>query len=106
MTLCAFRSVFVLPNALYLFFCSNSHVPSALENQARVSPNSTAITWPELARLATDVIEAGVHFQDTVLYNRKKDARSVVGDWFNELMKLDPWFKDVVPNVLLQMPLF
>lgn len=56
-------------------------------------------TWPELARLATSVVEAGVHFQNNVLHNRKKDASSAVGDWVNELMKLDPWFKDVVPNV-------
>jgi len=55
-------------------------------------------TWPELSRLASDVLEAGVHFQDTVLYNRKKDVGTLTGDWFNELMKLDPWFKDLVPN--------
>ncbi|KAJ9662413.1 D-amino acid oxidase [Coniosporium apollinis] len=55
-------------------------------------------TWPELQRLAKDVIEAGVHFQDTVVYNRKKDVGSATGNWFAELLKTDPWYKDVVPN--------
>lgn len=55
-------------------------------------------TWPELARLASDVVEAGIHFQETVLYNRKKDVGTATGDWFAELMKTDAWFKDVVPN--------
>ncbi|KAF2103284.1 D-amino-acid oxidase [Rhizodiscina lignyota] len=55
-------------------------------------------TWPELSRLASDVLEAGIHFQDTVVYNRKKDVGSATGDWFKELLKKDAWFKDVVPN--------
>ncbi|KAF2396533.1 D-amino-acid oxidase [Trichodelitschia bisporula] len=55
-------------------------------------------TWPELSRLATGVLEAGVHFQENVLYNRKKDATTATGEWFAELMRTDPWYKDVVPN--------
>ncbi len=84
-------------------------------------------TWPELNRLARDVLEAGIHFQgtqphssqheqtltsiiDTVLYNRKKDVGTPTGDWFKELVRKDAWFKDVVPNVgyscrLLSLPL-
>ncbi|KAI9724016.1 MAG: hypothetical protein M1812_000734 [Candelaria pacifica] len=55
-------------------------------------------TWPELARLATESPEAGVHFRDTVIYNREKDIGSVTGDWFAELTKTDPWFKNTVPD--------
>lgn len=56
-------------------------------------------TWPELARLAKDLPEAGVHFQDTQIYRRAKDAASPVGDWFKELIREDAWFSKVVPNV-------
>ncbi|QSZ34220.1 hypothetical protein DSL72_005810 [Monilinia vaccinii-corymbosi] len=55
-------------------------------------------TWPELARLAKDVPEAGIHFQNTVVLNRNKDAQGTTGQWFNELLSTDPWFKDVVPD--------
>ncbi|KAF2083644.1 D-amino-acid oxidase [Saccharata proteae CBS 121410] len=55
-------------------------------------------TWPELQRLASSVVEAGVHFQETVLHNRQKDVGSTTGDWFAELLKTDPWWKAVVPN--------
>lgn len=76
-------------------------------------------TWPELQRLASNVPEAGIHFQgqvvllielislvihifaDTIIYNRHKDAGSGTADWFSELVKTDPWYKDVVPNVCL-----
>ena len=56
-------------------------------------------TWPELERIARDLPEAGVHFQDTVIYRRAKDAGTDVANWFAELIKEDAWFKDVVPNV-------
>lgn len=64
------------------------------------SPSATyeRDTWPELARLAQDHPEAGVHFQDTVIYRRAKDADSPVGDWFRELIREDAWFSTVVPN--------
>ncbi|KAI9754170.1 MAG: translation initiation factor eIF-2B subunit alpha [Chaenotheca gracillima] len=55
-------------------------------------------TWPELNRLAADVPEAGVHYQDTVIYNRKKDTQSATASWFAELLSTTPWFKDTVPN--------
>lgn len=35
---------------------------------------------------------------DNVIYNRKKDLNSATGVWFQELLKADPWYKDVVPN--------
>ncbi|KAK3628328.1 D-amino acid oxidase [Elasticomyces elasticus] len=58
-------------------------------------------TWPELARIAKDLPEAGVHFQETVIYRRAKDVGTATGDWFAELIKEDAWFKDVVPNFRL-----
>ncbi|KAK7537752.1 D-amino-acid oxidase [Phyllosticta citricarpa] len=55
-------------------------------------------TWPELARLASSVPEAAIHFQNTVVQNRSKDVGSAVGTWFAELLRTDPWWKDVVPD--------
>lgn len=56
-------------------------------------------TWPELDRICREVPEAGIHYQETFVYGRTKDADSVTGQWFKELVKEDAWFKDVVPNV-------
>ncbi|GAM90138.1 hypothetical protein ANO11243_081780 [Dothideomycetidae sp. 11243] len=55
-------------------------------------------TWPELARLARDVPEAGIHFQDTVIYRRAKDTGTPMGDWTAELVREDAWFGDLLPN--------
>ncbi|KAF2129560.1 FAD dependent oxidoreductase [Dothidotthia symphoricarpi CBS 119687] len=55
-------------------------------------------TWGELDRICREVPEAGIHFQETKTYGRKKDAGTAVGQWFQELVKEDAWFKDVVPN--------
>ncbi|KAK4544917.1 hypothetical protein LTR36_003822 [Oleoguttula mirabilis] len=55
-------------------------------------------TWPELARLASDLPECGIHFQDEVIYRRAKDVGTATGAWFAELTREDAWFKDVVPN--------
>ncbi|KAF2204690.1 D-amino acid oxidase, partial [Delitschia confertaspora ATCC 74209] len=55
-------------------------------------------TWPELDRICREIPEAGIHFQETVIYGRKKDDGSATGQWFEELCKEDAWFKDVVPN--------
>ncbi|KZF23205.1 D-amino-acid oxidase [Xylona heveae TC161] len=56
-------------------------------------------TWPELAHLAKNVPEAGIHFQDTKIFNRKSDVGSETEKWFAELLGPNPWFKDVLPNV-------
>lgn len=37
---------------------------------------------------------------ETAIYNREKDAKSLTAEWFSDLLKPDPWFKDTVPNVL------
>ncbi|KAL2221883.1 D-amino-acid oxidase [Thermoascus aurantiacus ATCC 26904] len=55
-------------------------------------------TWPVLEELAKNYPEAGIHFQKTVVYNREKDRLSATGQWFAELLKKDPWYKDVVPD--------
>ncbi|KAF4555571.1 FAD dependent oxidoreductase-like protein 1 [Elsinoe fawcettii] len=57
-------------------------------------------TWPELERLARELPEAGVHFQDTAVYRRAKDVGTPVSDWMSELAKEDAWFKDLVPNFM------
>lgn len=56
-------------------------------------------TWPELDRICQELPEAGVHYQDCKVYGRKKDEGTAVGIWFQELMKEDPWFKDLMPEV-------
>ncbi|KAI4107684.1 MAG: hypothetical protein LQ339_002590 [Xanthoria mediterranea] len=55
-------------------------------------------TWPELEDLARHHPEAGVHFQDTAIYNRTKDVNSNLGRYLAEKLKAEPWYKDVVPN--------
>lgn len=56
-------------------------------------------TWPELDRICQEIPEAGVHHQECRVYGRKKDEGTAVGIWFQELMKEDPWFKDLMPGV-------
>ena len=56
-------------------------------------------SWPEIDRLCREVPEAGIHYQDCKLYGREKDEGTAVGTWFQELMKEDPWFKDLMPEV-------
>ncbi|CAL3967318.1 unnamed protein product [Diplocarpon coronariae] len=76
--------------------------PWAGANYLPVSPKDDnrweRSTWPELARLAQHVPEAGIHFQDAIVYNRRKDAQATTGRWFNELLSTTPWFASVVPN--------
>ncbi|KAF2265752.1 D-amino acid oxidase [Lojkania enalia] len=55
-------------------------------------------TWGELDKICRQVPEAGIHYQETVVYGRKKDEGSATGQWFAELVKEDAWFRDVVPN--------
>jgi hypothetical protein len=38
-------------------------------------------------------------YTEAVCYNRKKDQESTTGKWFAELIKPNPWYKKVVPNV-------
>lgn len=96
--------------------------PALMEKASVGKPGTTSesferATWPELARLASDLPEAGIHFQgkgplcshkppivadrsiDSVIYRRAKDIGTATGNWFAELLKEDAWFKDVVPNV-------
>lgn len=56
-------------------------------------------TWAAFADLAQNHPEAGLHFQKTELYNRKKDASSVTGKWFQELLSPNPWFKTIFKDV-------
>ncbi|SLM39478.1 d-amino-acid oxidase [Lasallia pustulata] len=55
-------------------------------------------TWPVLEDLAKNHPEAGIHFQHTELYVRNKDATTATAKWFNDLLKPEPWFKDMVPD--------
>lgn len=61
-------------------------------------------TWPELEKLARDLPEAGVHFQETFVYRRSKDVGTSVGEWTSELVREDAWFKDLLPNASTSAP--
>lgn len=54
-------------------------------------------TWPVLKEITENHPEAGIHFLDALVYNRKKDQSANL--FASELARKDPWFKDVVPNV-------
>lgn len=56
-------------------------------------------TWPVLKEITENHPEAGIHFRDALVYNRKKDQSASL--FASELARKDPWFKDVVPNVRL-----
>jgi hypothetical protein len=58
-------------------------------------------TWQPLKELAEKHPEAGIHFQDTIIYNRKKDQETATGLWFSSLMDANPWYRDVVLDVRL-----
>ncbi|PWY84861.1 D-amino acid oxidase [Aspergillus heteromorphus CBS 117.55] len=55
-------------------------------------------TWPTLQELTEKHPEAGIHFQESIVYNRTKDQGSATGEWFAELVQKDPWYKNVVPD--------
>ncbi|KAL4802350.1 FAD dependent oxidoreductase [Aspergillus unguis] len=55
-------------------------------------------TWEPLKELIEKYPEAGIHFQKSVIYNRKKDQETATGKWFSALMSENPWYKDVVPD--------
>ncbi|EFW19279.1 hypothetical protein D8B26_007527 [Coccidioides posadasii str. Silveira] len=57
-----------------------------------------ANTWPVFEDLARNNPEAGIHFQDSIIYNRLKDASSDTAVWFKELINPNPWYKDIVPD--------
>jgi len=59
-------------------------------------------TWPELDRICREIPEAGIHYQETITYGRRKDAGSATGEWFSELVKEDAWFQNVMPDVSLE----
>ncbi|KEF55338.1 D-amino-acid oxidase [Exophiala aquamarina CBS 119918] len=67
----------------------------------RVSANKTPAqewgrdTWATFADLAETRPEAGLHFQTTELFDRKKDASSVTGQWFQELLSPNLGFKTI-----------
>jgi D-amino-acid oxidase len=56
-------------------------------------------TFPEWLRICREVPEAGIHFQESRIFGRKKDAGTAVGLWFEELCKEDAWFSKMVPDV-------
>ncbi|KAI5868292.1 FAD dependent oxidoreductase [Durotheca rogersii] len=57
-------------------------------------------TWPEIKRLATEVPEAGIHLQQTILYRREKDLEEIRkgGYNFDGLFAEDPWYKTLFDN--------
>lgn len=56
-------------------------------------------TWQPFFELAKNQPEAGVHFQRTEIYNRKKDVSSSTAAWFAELLGPTPWFSTLFGDV-------
>ncbi|WYZ45913.1 hypothetical protein EsH8_IX_000138 [Colletotrichum jinshuiense] len=54
-------------------------------------------TWPELKRLAAEVPEAGIHFQKSQVFRRKKDIEAG-GNPYDALYAVDPWYRDFIPD--------
>ncbi|TDZ40962.1 D-amino-acid oxidase [Colletotrichum trifolii] len=54
-------------------------------------------TWPEMKRLAAEVPEAGIHFQKSIVYRRKKDIEAG-GNPYDALYSPDPWYRDLMPD--------
>ena len=52
-----------------------------------------------VVRLPEVGTRADIYLTEAVVYNRIKDAQSATGQWFAELLKENPWYKDVVPDV-------
>ncbi|KAI9376410.1 FAD dependent oxidoreductase [Aspergillus egyptiacus] len=55
-------------------------------------------TWQPLKEITEKYPEAGIHFQECIILNRKKDQESATGQWFSALMDENPWYKEVVPD--------
>ncbi|PYI23542.1 FAD dependent oxidoreductase [Aspergillus japonicus CBS 114.51] len=55
-------------------------------------------TWQPLREITEKHPEAGIHFQDNVIYNRTQDQETATGKNFAALMNAEPWYRDVVPN--------
>ena len=89
-----------MPGDYDIAYCS----PWAGANYMPVSPSGTKFaqydrdTWAPLEKLARDCPEAGVHFQPCTILSREKDRGGATAEWFSELLKTDPWFKDTVPG--------
>ncbi|RAK79287.1 FAD-dependent oxidoreductase [Aspergillus fijiensis CBS 313.89] len=71
-----------------------SPMGAAGSNQARWERE----TWQPLREITEKYPEAGIHFQDNVIYNRIKDQETATGKNFAALMNAEPWYRDVVPN--------
>ncbi|ERS99603.1 hypothetical protein HMPREF1624_02963 [Sporothrix schenckii ATCC 58251] len=83
-----------LPATYASAFAGANFMPMADAANSRWERSS----WPEFARLAQYVPEAGVVFRDVKLLGRHKDRDTATGQWFQTLMAPDPWFATVVPG--------
>ncbi|KAH6897237.1 D-amino-acid oxidase [Thelonectria olida] len=55
-------------------------------------------TWIALEELARTDPGAGIHFQKTRIFNRKKDIGSATAKWFSELLSPTPWWRTLFPD--------
>ncbi|KAI5795568.1 D-amino-acid oxidase [Geopyxis carbonaria] len=70
-----------------------------VSNSGTEHADQERITFHELWHLAKNVPQAGIHVQDSVIYNRNKDTdKTSITDRFNELLAEEPWFKDLAPG--------
>ncbi|KAH0563259.1 hypothetical protein GP486_002170 [Trichoglossum hirsutum] len=75
--------------------------PWAGANFLPVSKKGTdAAEWDRNTWRKGILIEQNIGLADTVIYSRTKDASKVTADWLSGLLSTDPWFKDMVPDVV------
>ncbi|KAK4504533.1 hypothetical protein PRZ48_005449 [Zasmidium cellare] len=55
--------------------------PDASTEERRMAEEFERVSWPELAKLASDVPEAGVAFRRLIRYRRRKDATTPPSEW-------------------------
>ncbi|KAL4778211.1 FAD dependent oxidoreductase [Aspergillus varians] len=53
-------------------------------------------TWQPLKELTEKHPEAGICFQESIIYSRNKDQETATGQAFSALVNENPWYKDVV----------
>lgn len=71
---------------------TSSELPRGGDSLPRYEYHSTSY-------IINSKLRADSFYTETVCYNRIKDQESTTGKWFAELIKPNPWYNKVVPNV-------
>ena len=75
-----------------------AHALGSLSHDGTAQARWEADSWPELSRLARNVPEAGLHFQDKYLLVRDKDSETLGKVWQGPQHAVANWISQVAPN--------